>query len=189
MSRTLFQGDAKENITGTSKERLLSFMSVLEVILSRRSIRSYENKEIPKQVLDQIIEAGRQSPSAVNKQPYRFVVVTKPELKKEMKSIFSRFLEKAPVLIVGCANTKSRLTGKWAVTDTTIALQNMVIAASSLGVGSCWIGSFNEQKTKQALKIPEDWKIVALVSFGYPDETPKPRKKKSTNELFGVNQF
>jgi nitroreductase len=65
----------------------------------------------------------------------------------------------------------------------------MVLAAWSLGVGSCWIGSFNEQKIKELLKIPEDWKIVALVTFGYPAETPKPRKKKPANELFSFNQF
>ncbi|WGM89539.1 MAG: nitroreductase family protein [Candidatus Bathyarchaeota archaeon] len=164
-------------------------MSIFEVISNRRSIRSYEDKEIPKQVLDQILEAGRLAPSAVNKQPYRFIVVTKSELKKEMKAIFSRFLEKAPVVIVGCANVKSRLTGKWAVVDTTIALQNMVLAAWSLGAGSCWIGSFNEQKTKQALKIPQDWKVVALISLGYPAETPNARKKKSAEELLGYNQF
>jgi len=164
-------------------------MSVIDVISSRRSVRKYENKEIPKEVLDQILEAGRQSPSAVNKQPYRFVVVTKSELKKEMKAIFSRFLEKAPIVIVGCANVKARLTGKWAVVDTTIALQNMLLAAWSLGVGSCWIGSFNEQKTKKALNVPEDWKVVALLTLGYPAESPNERKKKSIEELFGTNQF
>ena len=168
---------------------MLTIMSLLDVILSRRSIRRYENKEIPKDVLDQIVEAGRQSPSAMNVQPYRFVIVKKSEIKKEMKSIFSRFLEKAPVIIVGCANPKSRLAGKWAIGDTSIALQNMVLAAWSLGVGSCWIGSFNEKKTKQALKIPEDWKVVALLTLGYPAETPKPRKKKSTDELFSNNVF
>jgi nitroreductase len=164
-------------------------MSVIELISSRRSIRKYENKEIPKQVLDQILEAGRQSPSAMNKQPYRFVVVTKSELKKEMKAIFSRFLDGAPVVIVGCANIKARITGKWAVIDTTIALQNMLLAAWGLGLGSCWIGSFNEQKTKKALNVPEDWKIVGMLTLGYPAESPGERKKKSTEELFGNNQF
>ncbi|MCJ7613180.1 nitroreductase family protein [Candidatus Bathyarchaeota archaeon] len=164
-------------------------MSVFDVILGRRSIRRYEDKEIPQAVLDKIVEAGRQSPSAVNKQPYRFVIVTDSGLKKELKSLFSRFLEKAPVVIVGCANTKALLTGKWATVDTAIALENMVLAAWSLGVGSCWIGSFNEQKTKELLKIPEDWKVVALVTFGYPAETPNPRKKKPVDELFGNNKF
>ena len=162
---------------------------MLDVILSRRSIRHYESKEIPKDVLDKIVEAGRQSPSAVNKQPYRFVIVTDSELKKEMKSLFSRCLEKAPAILVGCANPKALLTGKWATIDTTIALENMVLAAWSLGVGSCWIGSFNEQKIKDLLKIPKDWKIVGLVTLGYPAETPKPKKKKPTDELFGLNQF
>ncbi len=162
---------------------------MIEVISSRRSIRKYENKQIPKKVLDQILEAGRQSPSAMNKQPYRFVVVTKPELKNEMKAIFSRFMDSAPVVIVGCANVKDRVTGKWAVIDTTIALQNMLLAAWGLGVGSCWIGSFNEQKTKKALNVPEDWKVVCLLTLGYATKTPDERKKKSTEELFGTNQF
>lgn len=164
-------------------------MSLLDVILSRRSIRRYENKEIPKDVLDKIVEAGRQSPSAANRQPYRFVIVTDSEIKKELHGMFSRFLKNAPVVIVGCANPKALLTGEWATVDTTIALESMVLAAWSLGVGSCWIGSFKEQKIKDSLKIPQDWKVVALVTLGYPAETPKPRKKKPTNELFSLNQF
>lgn len=164
-------------------------MSLLDVILSRRSIRRYENKEIPKDVLDKIVEAGRQSPSAANRQPYRFVIVTDSEIKKELHGMFSRFLKNAPVVIVGCANPKALSTGKWATVDTTIALESMVLAAWSLGVGSCWIGSFKEQKIKDSLKIPQDWKVVALVTLGYPAETPKPRKKKPTNELFSLNQF
>ena len=162
---------------------------MFDVILGRRSIRSYEDKEIPEDVLDQILEAGRQAPSAANRQPYRFVVVTDSNIKNELKGLFSRFLEKAPVVVVGCADIKARLTGKWATIDTAIALENMVIQAWSLGVGSCWIGSFNEQKIKKLLKVPENWKIVALVTFGYPAEEPKQRKKKEKDELFGVNQF
>ena len=65
----------------------------------------------------------------------------------------------------------------------------MVLAAWSLGIGSCWIGSFKEQKIKELLKIPRDWKVVALVTFGYPAEKPKPRKKKQKNDLFSLNQF
>lgn len=164
-------------------------MSVFDVILSRRSIRKYEDKEIPKDVLDKIVEAGRQSPSAANRQPYRFVIVTDSETKNELKGLLSSFLKNAPVVIVGCANQKALLTGKWAAIDTAIALQDMVLVAWSLGLGSCWIGSFNEQKIKQLLKVPEDWKIVALIALGYPAESPKPRKKKPTNELFSHNHF
>jgi nitroreductase len=103
--------------------------------------------------------------------------------------LVSRFLRKASVVIVGCANPKARLTVKWVTVDTTIALEKMVLAAWSLGVGSCGIGRFNENKAKKALKIPQDWKIVALVTLGYPAEEPKPKKKKPTDELFGFNKF
>ena len=164
-------------------------MSVIEIILSRRSIRRYEDTKIPKDVLDQIIDSGRQSPSAANKQPYHFVVVEDSELKQQMSGMFSRFLKKAPIIIVGCANPKARLTGKWAIIDTTIALENMVLGAWGLGIGSCWIGNFKEEKIKELLKIPQDWKVVALITLGYPAEKPKPRKKKQTNDLFSVNQF
>ncbi len=164
-------------------------MSLYDLILSRRSIRHYEDQEIPKDVLDKIVEAGRQSPSAANRQPYRFIIVDDPEIKQELPGRFSLFIKKAPVVIIGCANIKALLTGKWAIIDTTIALENMILAAWSLGVGSCWIGSFNEKKVKDLLKIPKDWKVVALVTLGYPAETPKARKKKPVNELFGINQF
>lgn len=165
-------------------------LSVFDVILSRRSFRRYENKEIPEEVVQQILEAGRHAPSAVNKQPIRFVVVNDGEKIENFSSaLFNRFIKDAPVVVVGCADVKSLLTGKWATVDATIALQNMVIAAWSLGVGSCWIGAFNEEKVKKLLKIPANWKVVALVTFGYPAEHPKPRKKKRFEELFGLNSF
>ena len=164
-------------------------MSLVDVISSRRSIRKYADKDIPSDVLDKILEAGRQSPSAANRQPYRLVVVTDSEIKKELPGLVSGFLKNAPVVIIGCANTKALLTGKWAVIDTTIALENMVLAAWSLGVGSCWIGAFNEQKVKDTLQIPESWKVVALISLGYPAENPGLRKKKEKSTIFSFNRF
>ena len=165
-------------------------MSFLDLILNRRSIRRYENKDISEEVLRQILEAGRQAPSAVNKQPFRFVVVKDHEIMKNVcNNLITRFVKYAPVAIVGCADVKSLLTGKWAVVDTTIAMQNMVIAAWALGIGSCWIGACNEEEVKKMLKIPDKWKVVALITFGYPAEQPKPRKKKPLEELFNFNSF
>jgi len=151
--------------------------------------------------LDKILEAGRQAPSAANRQPIRFVVLTDYEIKKELSGgLFNRFIKDSSVTIAGCANTGEILTGKWAVVDATIALQNMVIAAWAMGVGSCWIGDFKEEimslvdillsrKVKQLLNIPEKWKVVALVSFGYPAEQPQPKKKKPIEEIFSYNKF
>ncbi len=165
-------------------------MSLIDLILSRRSIRRYENKDIPEEVLKQILEAGRQAPSAANRQPVRFVVVNDHELLKNLcDNLINRFVKYAPVAVVGCADVKSLLTGKWAVVDATIAMQNIVIAAWALGIGSCWIGACNEEKVKELLKIPDKWKFVGLVTLGYPAEQPKPRKKKSFEEMFAFNSF
>jgi len=164
-------------------------MSLIDAVLSRRSVRRYEPKEIPKDVLDKILEAGRQAPSAANKQPWHFIVLTDSEIKKELsKGLFNRFIKDAPVTIVGCAH-KDLIAGKWSIVSTTIALQNMVVAAWAIGVGSCWIGDFNEEKAKRLLSIPENWNIIALVSFGYPAEKPQPRKKKPVKEIVGFNKF
>ena len=165
-------------------------MSLIDFILTRRSIRRYEKKDIPNIVLNQIIEAGRNAPSAANRQPIHFVIVTDNEKQKELsKGLFNRFIKNAPVVVVGCADVNALLTGKWAIVDTSIALQNMVIAAWTLGVGSCWIGEFNEKKVKELLKIPDKWKVVALVTLGYPAEQPKQRKKKSIEGMFSINSF
>lgn len=165
-------------------------MSILDSILSRRSIRKYQPKDIPDDVLNQILEVGRQAPSAANRQPIRFVIVNNHEIAKEFSSdLFNRFIKDAPVIIVGCADVNSLLTGKWAVVDATIAMQSMVIAAWTLGVGSCWIGAFNEKRVKEFLRIPDKWKVVALVTLGYPSEQSKPKKKKAFEDMFNFNIF
>ena len=165
-------------------------MSLLDLILTRRSIRRYENKDIPEEVLQQILETGRQAPSAANRQPIHFVIVTDRGILKNLcDNLINRFVKYAPVAIVGCADIKSLLTGKWAVVDATIAMENMVIAAWTLGIGSCWIGACNEEKVKELLKIPDKWKFVALLTLGYPAEQPKQRKKKSFEKMFSFNRF
>jgi nitroreductase len=181
-----------EEILGRITTKILErkLLSLLALILSRRSIRKYENKEIPQEILHQVLEAGRHAPSAANRQPFRFVVVTDPEAKNELsKSLFGKHIKNAPMVIVGCADEKSLLTGKWAVVDTTIALQNIVIAAWTFGIGSCWIGSFSEEKVKELLKIPDKWKIVALLTLGYPAEQPNAKNRKSFEDLFSFNKF
>ena len=106
-------------------------MSLIDAILSRRSIRRYENKDIPEEVLRQILEAGRQAPSAANRQPIRFVIVKDQDILNNLcDNLITRFVKAAPLAVVGCADIKSLLTGKWAIVDATIAMQNMVAAWS-----------------------------------------------------------
>lgn len=165
------------------------FVSLVDVVLSRRSVRRYEQKEIPKNVLDKILEAARQAPSAGNRQPWHFIVLTDYGIKKELsKGLFNRFIKDSPVTIVGCAHA-DLIAGRWSTISTTIALQNMVIAAWAMGVGSCWIGDFKEGNVKKLLGIPNKWSVVALISFGYPAEKPHPKRKKPIEEIVGVNKF
>jgi nitroreductase len=161
----------------------------MNVLRTRRSIRRYEDTGLSNTVLREILEAAQQAPSAANRQPYHFIVVTDADLKRALsKGLWNRFIKDAPVTIVGCADTNG-LTGKWAVIDTTIALQNMVIAAWSLGVGSCWIGDFNERSVKAKLHIPEKWTVVALLTLGYSVTQPRRRKKKAIDALVSYNEF
>ncbi len=142
-------------------------MSLIDKVLSRRSIRAYAKKSIPTPVLDNILEAGRQAPSAGNRQPWHFIVVTDEETKEKLSwGRVNWFIKDAPLTIVGCATD----AGNWSSMNTTIALQNMVIAAWAMGVGSCCLGAFKEGDVKRLLNIPDNWKVVALVTFGFPAE-------------------
>jgi len=161
-------------------------MSLLEVIFKRRSIRRYKRQPIPDDVLKNILEAGRLAPSANNLQPWHFIVVTDQKLKEGLISgIWNRFIKDAPVVIVGCGDKRS----KWSTVDVAIALENMVIAAAAQGVGSCWIGDFDEGKVKRLLNIPNHLKVVAMITLGYPDEEPEMPSKKRLEEIVHYNGF
>jgi len=141
---------------------------------------------VPDDVLRSVLEAGRQAPSARNLQPYCFIVVRDPELKKKLIfSEWNKFIEEAPIVIVGCGDSRA----KWAVVDVAIALQNMVIAAEALGLGTCWIGHFIEDEVKRILRIPDYMRVVAMITLGYPAERPGPRPKKSLEELVRYDTY
>ena len=144
-------------------------MDVFEAIQKRHSVRAYKSTPIPEEKLMKILEAGRLAPSASNIQPWHFIVVKDPEKRKKLaKSKWARFLAEAPVVIVGCGNQKA--SPKWFMVDVAIAMQNMVLAATGEGLGTCWVGSFNEREVKELLKIPENYKVIALLAVGYPRE-------------------
>lgn len=161
-------------------------MSLLDVIFRRRSIRNYRSEPIPDDTLRNILEAGRLAPSADNAQPWHFIVVTEPEIKEKLATgVWNRFIKDSAATIVGCGYAADR----WSTVDVAIALENMVIAAEAQGVGSCWIGDFKEEEVKRLLGIPAHFKIVALVSFGYPAEKPTLRGKKTLEEIVHYNRF
>jgi len=162
-------------------------LDVFEVIRVRRSVRSYEPTPVPVEKLRKVLEAARLAPSAGNLQPWHFIVVMDPDKRKTIAKgcRFGRFLVESPVVIVGCGD--QRASPRWYAIDTCIAMENLVLAATGEGLGTCWIGSFNEAKIREMLKIPGHLKVVALLALGYPREKPdilakvghliRPRKK------------
>lgn len=165
-------------------------MSIVDLILKRRSVRRYAKKRVAEEVLSKVLEAGRQAPSADNVQPWHFIVLKDSSIREKMsRGRYNSFVKDSAFTIVGCGYVGDVDGRRWSTIDTTIALQNMVIAAWVQGVGSCWIGDFQEEEAKKLLGIPKDWKIVALVSFGYPTDQPRERQKKPLEEIIGYNKF
>jgi len=165
-------------------------MALLDAIMTRRSIRKYKAKAAPKQTLEKILEAARRAPSADNKQPWHFIVLTDPKIKEKLsKRKWSGFIKDSAFTLVGCAYRGDAFSRKWSTIDTAIALENMVIASWSLGVASCWVGDFEEAEVKRMLHVPRDWRIISLISFGYPDETPSRTPRKTLREIASNNRF
>ena len=145
-------------------------MDVFEAIQKRRSIRSYEPTPVPIEKLRKVLEAARLAPSAGNIQPWRFIVVLDPDKRRKIAKgcRYGHFLAQSPVVIVGCGDQKA--SPRWYAIDTSIAMENLVLAATGEGLGTCWIGVFNEKGIREMLKIPSDLKIVALLALGYGRE-------------------
>ena len=145
-------------------------MQVFEAIEKRKSVRSYEPTPVPNEKLKRVLEAARLSPSAGNIQPWRFIMVLDPQKRKKIAKgcRFGHFLDESPVVIVGCGDQKA--SPRWHAKDTCIAMENMVLAATGEGLGTCWIGYFNEKTIREMLKIPSRLRIVALLALGYSKE-------------------
>ena len=142
-------------------------MEVYEAIKIRKSIRAYEEKEIPDDVLKLVLEAGRSAPSAGNAQPWQFIVVRSKEKRSVLsRRVFTRFLAESPVVLVGCGEREKRFH----VVNVSIAIQQMVLAATAEGLGTCWIGDFDDKVVRDLLKIPEKYGVVCLLAMGYPRE-------------------
>ena len=142
-------------------------MDVMDAIKARNSVRSYTDEPVAKESLEKILEAGRLAPSAHNGQPWHFIVVTDADKKEELsKGRWAKFLKEAPAVIVGCGNREK--APDWYAVDVTIAMENMVLAATSMGLGTCWIGSFDEEAVKKLLKVPESMSVIAMLPVGHP---------------------
>ena len=159
-------------------------MNCIEKILTRRSVRKYKGEPVPDEVEKNILEAGRLAPSATNIQPWHFVVVKEREAKEAFSfGSFNRFAADAAFVVLGLYKPSEAIIEQYSLMDVTIALQNMVIAACVQGVGSCWMGAFDEPKLRKALNLPLDTRIVGAIAFGIPDGKPPQPPKKPLSQV------
>lgn len=169
-------------------------MDVFSTIKNRRSIRSYSPREIEPEKLKQVLETGRLAPSASNRQDWKFVAVQDKATRLKLAEVAGgqKFLESAPVVLVGIGTDpeKVMLCGQPAYTiDVSIALSFMLLEACELGLGTCWLGHFNEDAVKAILGIPQQMRVVAMSPLGYPLENPAPRPRKKLEDFVAMEKF
>lgn len=167
-------------------------MELMRVIEDRRSIRRFRSDPVEEEKLRAVLEAARLAPSWKNGQCWRFIVVTNEEGRRAIADCLPptnpgrAALVQAPVNVVLCADPaeSEEWEGKaYYLVDAAIAMEHLILAAASLGLGTCWQGLIYEGKLRQALGIPPSVRVVAVTPLGYPDEAPKPRRRKALAEI------
>ena len=173
-------------------------MDVLEAIKGRRSIRAFKSEDVPPEIVEKLIDAARWAPSAGNIQPWEFIIVRNPEIKRNLAkaALNQSFIEEAPVVIVVCADEIRSSQGYgvrgktlYCIQDTAAATQNIHLAAYSLGLGTCWVGAFNEEEARKILEIPQGVRPVAIIPVGYPAEKPPARNRRPLNQIVHYEKF
>jgi len=167
---------------------------VLEAVRNRRSVIRFETVPVGEEKIQAILEAGRWAPSWLNKQPWKFIVITDPGVKERVSefapTIFSLAIKEAPVCIAVCVDSKE--DPYHFIEDAAAATQNMALAAHSQGLGSCWIGVFNlegakdsaEAKIREILDVPRDFRLISLLPIGIPKYTPEKDRKKLSEIVY-----
>jgi len=169
-------------------------MDLYEAIKSRYSVRSYLNKSVEQEKLDRILDAARLAPSGSNRQAWKFVVVRDAETRKKLVSACSNqeFVSQAPVVIAAVGLMPDRIMSCGVPgdpVDVAIALEHVALAATSEGLGTCWIGSFHQDQVRTLLGIPANAKVIEVMTLGYPADHPQPKTRKPMKELVCYDQW
>jgi nitroreductase len=173
-------------------------MDIFQVFRDRRSIRKYKDTPVEREKIEQVLDAARLAPSWKNMQCWRFLVLTDPERKEALLSAFAddnpgkKAFMQAPVAIAICADpAESDLSHdiEYFVADAAIAFEHICLAAHAVGLGTCWMGLFDEADMKAKLNIPGNMRIVGVTPLGYPDQEPKPRPRKELSEIAFFNEW
>ena len=170
-------------------------MDVKDAISKRRSIRKYQRKEVPLDLIRELIDAARLAPSGSNAQPCRYYLVKDNETKEKLKEnrIFEQdFVCQSPVIIVCCADVRAYSQGikGWseenenrALRDLSIASAFLVLRATELGLATCYVGWMKKDRIKDVLELPRNYMVPFVIAIGYAAEQPKPLPRKSIDEI------
>jgi nitroreductase len=168
-------------------------MEVYEAIRRRYSVRGYKDKDVPQDVLDRILETAILAPTGKNRQSMKIVVVRDAQMRRSLaKASGQAFMAKAPVTlaVVGLTPESMMFCNVPAdPVDCAIAIDHMTLAAVSEGLGTCWIGHFDQDACRELLGVPETMKIIELLTLGYPDISPHEKKRKSFGEIVCMEKF
>ncbi|MBU1338396.1 MAG: nitroreductase family protein [Acidobacteria bacterium] len=165
-------------------------MSVLDIIRRRRSVRKYRPDAIPDEVLGRVLEAARLAPSGKNSQPWKFILVRDPERKTRLAEACrgQMFMAAAPVIFVACGYPErsyprqGNYMKSWSI-DVACAVDHLMLQACEEGLGTCWIGAFEEKDVKRLLNVPDEVRVLALTPIGFPDEIPRDRGRMSLDDI------
>jgi len=173
-------------------------MDIFQVFRDRRSIRTYKDTPVPAELIEQALDAARLAPSWKNLQCWRFLVLTDADKRARVLEAFPegnpgrRAIAGAPVVIVVCADPSESDVENgipYFVADTAIAFEHLCLAAHALGLGTCWMGWYDEAAIKAALGIPAHIRIVGITPLGYPDQAPKARPRKELSQIAFYNDW
>ena len=163
-------------------------MNFNELINKRYSVRQYKLDKVEDEKLQQVLNAACLAPTAANRQPIQFIVIHTAGREAELNRIYQReWFLKAPIVICACAVSSqawSRMDNKnYSEVDVTIAMDHLVLAATDLGLGTCWIAAFDPAAAREVLGLPNGIEPIAFTPLGYPADQPRPKKRKALSEL------
>ena len=166
----------------------------LELVKKRYSVRAYKSIPVENDKLNQVLEAARLAPTASNRQPFQFIVIHTAGREEELRLIYDRsWFVQAPFVICACSIPNQawiRRDGKnYCEVYVAIAMYHLVLAATDIGLGTCWIAAFDTQAAREILKLPDSVEAIAFTPLGYPDDQPNDKRRKAVDELIRHEQW
>ena len=178
----------------------------MEVFENRRSIRKYKSTPVNGELINTLIKSASLAPSGNNTQPWHFIIVDDAGMKEKIALVShnQQWMKSAPVFIICVADIRSRLADdekivldeesslfelKQIIRDTAISIEHLILEAVEQGLGTCWVAWYRQEELRPILNIPGDKYVVGIVTVGYADEEPKPRPRKSIEDLIHRNQW